>query len=230
MFGELSVLLDQPRAADVRALEASQFDIVDAATLRVDPIAVLYIATVLARRLDGADRALVALRRELQAGEPRGAIERRWKDCWAPAPPVLSMPAIPTTCSPPTHRAAEAPVARFRSSSAPLPRVDASGKCPNRQTSSRGIEPPRRRMLRELIRSSLLSPRSRTGWSRLFTGMNRICQLAIAGRLTAGSSPRGAIVSRIFRCPCGRSEARAALTKRQPWRPIVAAMLDDMRR
>jgi CRP-like cAMP-binding protein len=76
VFGELSVLLDQPHAADVRALEASQFYIVDAATLRVDPIAVLYIATVLARRLDDADQALVALRRELQAGEPRGAIEK----------------------------------------------------------------------------------------------------------------------------------------------------------
>jgi hypothetical protein len=51
-----------------------------------------------------------------------------------------SMPAIPTTCSPPTHRAAEAPVARFRSSSAPLPRGRRSGKCSNRQTSSRGID------------------------------------------------------------------------------------------
>jgi CRP-like cAMP-binding protein len=76
VFGELSVLLDQPHAADVRALEALQFYIVDAATLRVGPIAVLYIATVLARRLDDADQALVALRRELQAGEPRGAIEK----------------------------------------------------------------------------------------------------------------------------------------------------------
>jgi hypothetical protein len=28
---------------------------------------------------------------------------------------------------------------------------------------------------------------------------------------------------------CGRSEARAALTERQPWRPIVAAMRDDIR-
>jgi len=39
VFGELSALLDQPHTADVRALEASQFHVADAATtLRVDPI------------------------------------------------------------------------------------------------------------------------------------------------------------------------------------------------
>ena len=32
VFGELSVLLDQPHTADVRALEASQFHVADAAT------------------------------------------------------------------------------------------------------------------------------------------------------------------------------------------------------
>src|SRR5262245_32303967 len=52
VFGEVSVLLNQPHAADVRALEVSQFYVADAATLlRVDPIALLYVATVLARRL-----------------------------------------------------------------------------------------------------------------------------------------------------------------------------------
>src|SRR5262249_39480571 len=57
VFGELSVLLDQPHTADVRALEASQFHVADAATiLRVDPIALLYVATVLAQRLDSANR------------------------------------------------------------------------------------------------------------------------------------------------------------------------------
>ena len=40
VFGELSVLLDQPHTADVRAFEASQFHVADAATiLRVDPSA-----------------------------------------------------------------------------------------------------------------------------------------------------------------------------------------------
>jgi CRP-like cAMP-binding protein len=75
VFGELSVLLDQPHSADVRALETSQFHVADAATiLRIDPIALLYVATVLARRLDGANRALLELRLQVQSGEPRSAI------------------------------------------------------------------------------------------------------------------------------------------------------------
>jgi CRP/FNR family transcriptional regulator, cyclic AMP receptor protein len=62
VFGELSVLLDQPHTADVRALEACQFHVADAATtLRIDPIALLYVATVLAQRLDSANKALLDL-------------------------------------------------------------------------------------------------------------------------------------------------------------------------
>src|SRR5262245_56829107 len=77
VFGELSVLLDQPHTADVRALEASQFHVADAATLlKVDPIALLYVATVLARRLDNADQALIELRHQVQAGQPRSVIEK----------------------------------------------------------------------------------------------------------------------------------------------------------
>ena len=77
VFGELSVLLDQPHSADVRALEISQFYVADAATLlRVDPVALLYVATVLARRLDDANRALIELRRQLEAGRPRSVIEK----------------------------------------------------------------------------------------------------------------------------------------------------------
>ena len=75
VFGELSVLLDQPHTAEVRALQASQFFVADAAALlRVDPVALLYVATVLARRLDDANRALIELKRQVQAGEPRSAI------------------------------------------------------------------------------------------------------------------------------------------------------------
>src|SRR5712671_7363595 len=77
VFGELSVLLDQPHTADVRALEASQFHVADAATtLRVDPMALLYVATVLAQRLDDANQALIELRRQVQAGRPPGVIEK----------------------------------------------------------------------------------------------------------------------------------------------------------
>jgi hypothetical protein len=75
VFGELSVLLDQPHTADVRALEASQFHVADAETLlRVEPFALSYVATVLARRLDGANHALIELKRQIQAGEPRSLI------------------------------------------------------------------------------------------------------------------------------------------------------------
>jgi CRP/FNR family cyclic AMP-dependent transcriptional regulator len=77
VFGELSVLLNQPHTADVHALEASQFHVADAAAmLRVDPIALLYVATVLAQRLDSANRGLLELKRQVQAGEPRSVIGR----------------------------------------------------------------------------------------------------------------------------------------------------------
>jgi len=77
VFGELSVLLDQPHTADVRALEVSEFYVADAATLlRIDPIGLLYVATVMARRLDSANKALIELKRQVQAGEPRGRIDR----------------------------------------------------------------------------------------------------------------------------------------------------------
>ena len=70
VFGELSVLLDQPHTADVRAVTASQFHAADAATLLTsDPIALLYVATVLAQRLDSANRSLLELQRQVQAGE-----------------------------------------------------------------------------------------------------------------------------------------------------------------
>jgi CRP-like cAMP-binding protein len=75
VFGELSVLLDQPHIADVRALTTSKFHVADAATLlRIDPVALLYVATVMARRLDEATRTVIELRRQVQAGEPRGLI------------------------------------------------------------------------------------------------------------------------------------------------------------
>jgi CRP/FNR family cyclic AMP-dependent transcriptional regulator len=77
VFGELSVLLNQPHTADVRALEASQFHVAEAATvLKVDPIALLYVATVLAQRLDSANRCLLELKRQVQADQPRSVIDK----------------------------------------------------------------------------------------------------------------------------------------------------------
>jgi|SRR4029077_5791042 CRP/FNR family cyclic AMP-dependent transcriptional regulator len=75
VFGELSVLLGQPHTADVRTLEASQFHVADAATiLTIDPIVLLYVATVLAQRVDSANRGLVELKRQVQGDEPRSVI------------------------------------------------------------------------------------------------------------------------------------------------------------
>jgi CRP-like cAMP-binding protein len=75
VFGELSALLDQPHTADVRALEESKFHVAGAAApLMQDPTALLYVAAVLARRLDSANRALVELKRQLQAGQPSSVI------------------------------------------------------------------------------------------------------------------------------------------------------------
>ena len=77
VFGELSALLDQPHTADVRALETTQFHVANADALLVqNPVALLYVAAVLARRLDGANRTLVELKRQIQVGHPRSAIEK----------------------------------------------------------------------------------------------------------------------------------------------------------
>jgi CRP-like cAMP-binding protein len=77
VFGELSALLDQPHGADVLTLEASEFYVADAsALLGQDPAALLYVTMVLARRLEGANQALLELKDQIEAGEPPGMIEK----------------------------------------------------------------------------------------------------------------------------------------------------------
>lgn len=76
VFGELSILLDQPHTADVRALEVSQFHLADEALLAKDPLAFIYIATVLARRVNNANRTLIELKRQLHAGESQSVIAK----------------------------------------------------------------------------------------------------------------------------------------------------------
>jgi len=70
VFGEISALLDCPHTAEVRALASSQFHVVDPAALQ-DPAALFYVATILARRIDGANKALVALKSEIRRKKPR---------------------------------------------------------------------------------------------------------------------------------------------------------------
>jgi CRP/FNR family transcriptional regulator, cyclic AMP receptor protein len=76
VFGELSALLDQPHTADVRTLKVSEFHVADAATLLQDPAALLYVTMVLARRVDGANRGLLELKSQIDAGEPRSLIDK----------------------------------------------------------------------------------------------------------------------------------------------------------
>ena len=77
VFGELSALLDQPHTADVRALETSRFHVANADALLVqNPVALLYVAAVLARRLDAANRALIELKNQIQIGQPRSAVDK----------------------------------------------------------------------------------------------------------------------------------------------------------
>lgn len=77
VFGELSLLLDQPHAADVRALEVTEFHVADAASLVTDdPATLLYLTVLLARRLDATNRALIELKRQLQTGQPLSVITR----------------------------------------------------------------------------------------------------------------------------------------------------------
>jgi CRP-like cAMP-binding protein len=77
VFGELSVLLNQPHTADVRALETSQFHVANAtALLEQNPVAVLYVASVLAHRLDSANHALIQLKHQLQTGAPHSVVAK----------------------------------------------------------------------------------------------------------------------------------------------------------
>jgi len=76
VFGELSALLDAPHSADVRTLETSEFHVADAETLLKDPVALLYVTMVLARRIDAANQGLLQLKIMLDAGEPRGLIDK----------------------------------------------------------------------------------------------------------------------------------------------------------
>jgi CRP-like cAMP-binding protein len=77
VFGEMSVLLDQPNTADVRALERSQFHAAEPAALfDQDPVALLYVAAVLAHRLDTANGALLDLKNLIQTGQPVSVISK----------------------------------------------------------------------------------------------------------------------------------------------------------
>src|SRR5215467_11699155 len=66
VFGELSALLNQPHTADVRTLEASEFHVARAEVLEQDPIILLYVAAILAQRLNLANQTVIELKSQIQ--------------------------------------------------------------------------------------------------------------------------------------------------------------------
>ena len=77
VFGELSVILEKPHTADVRALERSEFHVAQASSLLTESgAALLYISTVLARRLDRANELIVEIKGELDSGKQPGVISK----------------------------------------------------------------------------------------------------------------------------------------------------------
>jgi CRP/FNR family transcriptional regulator, cyclic AMP receptor protein len=77
VFGEISALLGEPHAADVRALQPTTFHVADAASfLGTDGTTALYVATIMARRLTGSNSALVEVKKQLESGQPRSAVRR----------------------------------------------------------------------------------------------------------------------------------------------------------
>ena len=76
IFGEMSVLLDQPHGADVRTLKPSQFHVADAvALLTEDFVALLYVAMIRRGGSTPPIRRSSKLKRELGAGEPKSLID-----------------------------------------------------------------------------------------------------------------------------------------------------------
>src|SRR5215468_3705317 len=65
VIGELSALLNQPHTADVQTLEASEFRVAQADLLVEDPVVLLYVAAILAQRLNIANEALTDMKSEV---------------------------------------------------------------------------------------------------------------------------------------------------------------------
>ncbi len=77
VFGDMAVLLGQAHTADVLAVQSSSFYVVEHAEafLKAEPVASLYIAMVLARRLNAVNHLLVEARtRAAEAGQRRGVL------------------------------------------------------------------------------------------------------------------------------------------------------------
>ena len=76
VLGELSALLDRPHGADVRAATDSTLHVASADMIDTDAALALYVATILAKRIEAANHALIEMRGELTADQRSGLFER----------------------------------------------------------------------------------------------------------------------------------------------------------
>jgi CRP-like cAMP-binding protein len=77
VFGDIGLVLGTPHTADVLAVQSSSFYVVEDAGefLKAEPLAALYLAAVLASRLDAVNHLLVEARRRAAAtGQRRGLV------------------------------------------------------------------------------------------------------------------------------------------------------------
>ncbi len=92
VFGELSVLLNQPHTADVRAVEPSQFYVANADILAQEPTILLYVAAILGRRLNATNRVFVELKTQLKSGQRGGLVEKTMEKMEGLVGGVLRLP------------------------------------------------------------------------------------------------------------------------------------------
>jgi CRP/FNR family cyclic AMP-dependent transcriptional regulator len=77
VFGELAILLGRAHTADVRTLQPSTFYVADGRTfLQVNPTAALYVAVILAQRLDLVNSYLIEARNQLKPAEHGGVLDK----------------------------------------------------------------------------------------------------------------------------------------------------------
>jgi CRP-like cAMP-binding protein len=77
VFGEMSALLGGPATATVRALEPAVFAVIGAprAFLIAQPEAGLYVAELLARRLDSLNKYLIDVKRQYEGHDHLGMVD-----------------------------------------------------------------------------------------------------------------------------------------------------------
>ena len=141
VFGELSILLNQPHTADVRAVEPSQFYVANADILAREPTILFYVASILGRRLNATNRVFVELKTQLKSGQRGGLVEKTMEKMEGLLGGVLRLPTQSLESGGGLVGRAEAFLAAHSNAEAHLRRIFAL-KLANLRT---GEEPTRRR-------------------------------------------------------------------------------------